>query len=764
MRTRPDNTFGVLWARRLALVVLLLAGAAATSQAELSPALVEAMEAARMRRATEVQRAMLFANNDAINQARLNGWVADAHYQAAQNDFARLNQEFARRAATDSGAGFTVQKSKSRVFSPGTDSDYIVKVVSSDPAGKIREMQLRYNANVNAYLRKTLGQRGIRVRARLDWHNRLDVDFMADPKYVTDAQFREIAKLNNDAYTRRNAAEYERLSRAGGPTSVTPKQFRDYALEMQDFINKKQHKMEQYRRNPRLLANPAERATYHRLMAQEQKYIERIESANRTLRKQERLRLSKPRYPDPHYEVTYNRRGEAVFRHRSPESLAARGARRSPTNYRTTAVGSAVAQNSTQRALRELSESMAEAGARNPRRWASSADDIAHLADRLPPAEKGLLIENVRRRCGNKAAAQVAESMRNRARRTPPPGGASALDKALRNALGVSDDLREMGRLRRAVNQTAGKALGTLERLGNIGTVIEIASAAASMKTYVQCMNKALDPNITDAQADRYFRQAQDAAHSMAVSGGMGVLFTKVPTLGAAYAAWTVGYDGTRYLLTNTSTGRMIDRHAFEYFDRHQKAYESAAATLTEYLGGQSTRMARRGQLNDLAARYIKALKDKRIRLRPGATAAEVLQRIRNGDLWGLDELLEPASQLGPKPEPASEYMAWYNDVGWIHVGTVRQFHSIRARGSETWGGRSKEPLRKIPILGGRRFSSLDEAMQALVREIGASMARRRAPLAFPKVYYVAGDKKLGFEIVRHPAFRTFKQKADAAK
>jgi hypothetical protein len=73
--------------------------------------------------------------------------------------------------------------------------------------------------------------------------------------------------------------------------------------------------------------------------------------------------------------------------------------------------------------------------------------------------------------------------------------------------------------------------------------------------------------------------------------------------------------------------------------------------------------------------------------------------------------------------------MAWHNDVGWIHVGSVKQFRSIRARGSEIWGGTSKEPLNNKEMLGGKTFDKPDDAMEALKGEIGGSVKRRRAPL-----------------------------------
>src|SRR5207244_816954 len=91
---------------------------------------------------------------------------------------------------------------------------------------------------------------------------------------------------------------------------------------------------------------------------------------------------------------------------------------------------------------------------------------------------------------------------------------------------------------------------------------------------------------------------------------------------------------------------------------------------------------------------------------------------------------------------------AWSNDVGWIHVGTQAQFESAQTRGSEIWGGLSRDPLKKTALLGGKKFKTEAEAMRALSGALPGKIARKGAPLAFPKVYYTAGKMMLGSEIV----------------
>ena len=72
-----------------ATILMSCFSSVAWTESYLSPPLTQALEAVRTGKVTEGQRALLFQNNDRINQVRLNGWITDGHYQAAQNDFAR---------------------------------------------------------------------------------------------------------------------------------------------------------------------------------------------------------------------------------------------------------------------------------------------------------------------------------------------------------------------------------------------------------------------------------------------------------------------------------------------------------------------------------------------------------------------------------------------------------------------------------------------------------------------------------------------------
>jgi hypothetical protein len=128
-----------------------------------------------------------------------------------------------------------------------------------------------------------------------------------------------------------------------------------------------------------------------------------------------------------------------------------------------------------------------------------------------------------------------------------------------------------------------------------------------------------------------------------------------------------------------------------------------------------------------------------------------------------VDRPVKPVQPSKPG-KGTGQYVVWSNDVGWIHVGTQEQFASAQTRGSEIWGGHSQERLKKTAMLGGKKFRTEAEAMHALAKALPGKVARRRAPLAFPKVYYTAGKLNLGFEIVNHPVFKPLIDQANRAK
>ena len=394
----------------LALAVLVLAGAAGaqTLGRNVLDALdrltaLEAVGGTAADSLTERDRALLFANNADINAAALNGEIGDEAYQFAQSDFAALNRGFAADSAHDARADFTVQRRTSEVFSPGTDSDYITVVV--DSSREIADMQESYNNRVNAFLQRN----GVIAEPRGDWHNKLDTDFMADPRYVTQDQFEEIARLNNDAYSRRHSAEFERVIREPGGGRVDPWHIVAYTEEMDDFAHKKRRHLDEALADPSGFSDPRIRADAFRTMAQQQKYISRIEMAEDYLRAQEGL---PPRDRGP--------RG----------SIAKLGSKRTYENSRTIRDAYQVSDQSLSNAIANVVETMAEVSRTNDQFANSAVEDITALITRLPDDQRGAILERLRRAGSTALADRVASALAGRNAPDPtggPPGGRDEL-------------------------------------------------------------------------------------------------------------------------------------------------------------------------------------------------------------------------------------------------------------------------------------------------------------------------------------------------
>lgn len=623
--------------RTLVIAVLLTLGCGVGPVAADSvlPANVrDALARLEVQSATDFDRALLFKYNDDINAAALNGEISDQLYQAAQRDYAATNRRFAADAAAQAGADFTVQNPTAPEFSPGTDSDYITVVRSED---QIADMQRGYNQRVNDYLDK----HGINREPRGDWHKKLDTDFMGDPRYVSETEFRKIAQLNNDAYTRRHAAEFEAIIRKpGGPGKIDPQHIVAYAEEMDDFARKKGKLLDKMLANPSRFNDPRTRADAFRTMAQQQKYTSRIQMAEDLLRAQEGL---PPRARGPN------------------GSISKIGSKRSWANSGNIRDAYQVADKSLASSIDSLTDTMAEVAKKNPRFRARAGKDIAALVDRLPEGQRSAALDRIRSRHGAGFADEVADAVRSRgtgfAGLDDAKGLGAAddmkavgkLDDATRSALSVADDAAEISKLRAGFNSLSGIAM---EALGAIGVGADLYAAAQQAKVVLAARREALDPKLTDAEAEALFEKAQQAANGLIESGLMGALMERYPPFAAAYGTWTLTRHGGEWVLANTETGQAINRAATDYLDRHMRAAEQAKAAITEYLGGESERMKNAARITELCAGYTKAIGEGRIRLKKGKKSVDVCNYIREGNLVGIQiDLIDQT----PEPKPVAE-------------------------------------------------------------------------------------------------------------
>ena len=372
---------------------------------------------------------------------------------------------------------------------------------------------------------------------------------------------------------------------------------------MHDFINKKQTKMAQLRANPSLLNDPDFKAKYHQMMAQEQKYLSRIESATSTLRKQEGL-SKLMRETGELFTIVKDGDGNLVMKNLG--TMAERGAVRSPGNYGKTLAAHAVAQNSLERSIKNMSESLAEAAVKNPKFRATAADDIARLMGTLPDAQKGALIDSLKLKYGDDIAKDLAKAMRNQSTRF---------------------SFKKM------------KA-GSLKVLSGIGVAADLYFAAQSLKEYIDNIEKAMNAGISDAEAEAYFKKAQDAANSLVVAGGLGVLMEAYPPFAAAFGAWTIGNVAGEWILKNTETGQSLGRGVLYLADASMIKYEHLKCSAKDYFGYESICEKLRKVDRGVLASVLKALKENRVELVEGATMKDIAQLIEKGKYLEINKLL----------------------------------------------------------------------------------------------------------------------------
>ena len=625
------------------LLIFVIEQPLAVHGMEMSNSLYEAIEAARLGKATEAQRVMLLVANDDINYMRMNGLLSHDQYQKSQGAFDKTSQGIAKKGSLLNNADFTVQKRGSSSFTEGTDSDYIMKMKlkSKDPVHDIRQMQEYYNKSVNALVQKhkaALQKAGLSTKPRYNWHNKLDIDFMVDPKTVSRKQFQEVAKIQNDAYKRPLAAEYEAITR-GAPGILSQAHYRAYYDEMNDFIKKKQEYIADAMKDPRFKYDQKFQTTLHRMMAQEQKYATRQEALINEIIKRHRLNHAQygGKTGKPFYEVYIDTKGNAVMRKKYPGSLAAHGAGRSFHNRPATIAAHGVVENSITNNQVKLAEvmSMAARGTRGPREQVMLRD-IANVTKNMNTASKGRVIEIVGQRRGKVFAKKLATEMR----KLVPPRNQLSFTQKMVNKIdslpklipGYNDNVANMSAARARLNASAKTAVGIYGKLMAVKTYYDMAKMGSR---YWDLISRATDPNISEEESRRLADEAMDVSWQMAQMGVSGKLmqtmFTKTPTLAALHTSWTIGYDGTGYLLNNTETGKAFKTATIrKTLAAMDKAHETSEL-LTEALGGKSERMIDKERRDAVLSKFEDALNRGDIKLKSYATKHDVIALIKKG-------------------------------------------------------------------------------------------------------------------------------------
>lgn len=292
MKNLPAKFFTTLRSTAI-FCVLFLSLCCATSSFSWTNELFEAVRAMESGKATSYQEGLILKNNLEINQMRIKGVISDTAFQRSQAYYNQITTATATTAAERQGAMLERQKTaSSKPADAGTDTDFILKKAES--AEQINKIRNSFNDDFSEIIRK----KGVDP-AGIDFATKNDVDFMADPSGVSQAEFEKIAHINNDAYKRPGAASFEANARTGRTQSYV--ETMAYKEEMADLQLKKagqvQERAQELARHRKQYPDPATEpsdafirrmqleADLQRIQAQRSKYHQRAQQATLELAK-----------------------------------------------------------------------------------------------------------------------------------------------------------------------------------------------------------------------------------------------------------------------------------------------------------------------------------------------------------------------------------------------------------------------------------------------------------------------------------------------
>lgn len=624
-----------------------------------TPELIEAFTAVAENRATPQQRALAFANNQTLNMMAEQGRIAPSVYRGAQNAFTQQAQQFIQESARDAGMDSKIQTpdpSKPPDPKPGTDVDghALRRPGATEPltARDMANARDSFNNRVNTYLRENS------VAPLENPSRQLTVDIMpADA--ISPGEFQRTAGFINreggtmyrdpvaagvEAYSRGDRATAQRLLGHDGAPTLTDEA--RYVSEQQRQIrahDHTRHLTEQI--SGARDAAPGSQAAIDAQNAAGQVQLE----AEQTGKYERRVNTTTERVGATHGVQTATPEasgGQAaqdlVASQRGPESRAA------------AAVVDSLRENTTLRNTEGFVETTARAGQANPALRGESSAAIAEATRNLTPAQRGQIIENIRSNPelgGPEAAARVAEAMRNNA--TPdgpdtlnsrhlaeqPSGGATAptapeapglveriqaADGAAGRALGIGELAADASAARRGLNTAAG--VGGAVVMG----ALTAAELGRNVGEYVEGIDRAMDENTTDEEANQAFDQADRAAQGTALIGALGAAAEASPVVVGGALVGAGSYMGTRSLLENTESGRAVDGAVLNAMDRTMQMGEAFGDAVGGALGMPTQNEIDRNQLLDRQRSMLDAIQRGDVTVRDGYTVQDVINQMRD--------------------------------------------------------------------------------------------------------------------------------------
>lgn len=249
-------------AKFLVPFLVILAGfgciSKATGQDVSNADLVKYAQAAARGQATEQQKAVLFANNDRLNNLAMAGKIPDSDYQHNQRAFVEKNDELIRNASARHGLSVAPPKN-SGIYKAGTDTDRQLQNQQGDlTVDHVKKVRQEYNQEVGRYLKS----QDVRISAGENWAKKLTTDIMPSPYEMKPSDFKNANSYINSegglAYTSADAAKLQLSIDGGRPQSPSLYEAAAYHAEMQKKAVVMNNEIQRLNRERSKLGNPAE--------------------------------------------------------------------------------------------------------------------------------------------------------------------------------------------------------------------------------------------------------------------------------------------------------------------------------------------------------------------------------------------------------------------------------------------------------------------------------------------------------------------------
>lgn len=236
----------------------LNAGTQAAGQSIDNDELIKYAVEAAQGRASEQQKAILFACNERLNNLAMAGKISNSTYQINQKAFVAQNDELIRLASSRHGLS-VAQPEQTQPYRAGTDTDRQLQSRADDLTfNDVKNVRSSYNQEVANYLKS----QGVKVSPNENWSKKLATDIMPAPDNMKVEDFRRATRyINSDGGLAYNDIEAAKLQlRIGSGELVTPSlhEAGAYHQEMQKKIKLMNDQINDLNRQRATVSDPAE--------------------------------------------------------------------------------------------------------------------------------------------------------------------------------------------------------------------------------------------------------------------------------------------------------------------------------------------------------------------------------------------------------------------------------------------------------------------------------------------------------------------------